>query len=118
MPDCEKGVWSTMKRLLLLLILTCVAWAADTTVVVTAVNMETGVYSTNQGGRSYTWHSMVTEIDGTTYKIGNIHRVHELWLHKGTYTGRWKNSRHTKLEVDMPDGDKIKHVEFKVLGEE
>jgi hypothetical protein len=116
LPDCERGVWRTMKRLLLLLILAGVAWASDTTVTVKAVNMET---SADRGGSTYTWHSMTVEVDGSAYKIGRQHFVrHETWLHKGTYTGRWKGRNKDTLEVDMPDGDKIRRVEFKVLGEE
>ena len=109
-----------MRYVLAVLILSVAAFAADTTVIVKAVNMETGAYSTNQGGHTFTWHSMEAEIDGTRYKIGNIYRPfhREEWLHKGTYTGRWKNSGHTKLEVDENDSGKIRHLEFKVLGEE
>lgn len=112
-----------MHRAFAIVMLLCASTLAvakdkDVTVTVTAVNMETGAYSTQYGGRSYNWHSMLADVDGVTYKIGNIYRVHEDWLHKGTYTGRWKNSKHTKLEVDQPDGGKVKHLEMKVLGEE
>jgi hypothetical protein len=108
-----------VKRFLIAILLcSSLAWAADTTVTVKAVTMETGAYATATVGGTYNWHSMLAEVDGVTYKIANIYLVHEEWLHKGTYTGRWRNSGHTKLEVDTTDGDKVRHLEFKVLGEE
>lgn len=110
--------------LAVLLLLTGSLWAADITVVVKSVDMETGAYSNESGGHTYTWHSMLAEVDGVTYKLGPdagplyIPFKREGWLHKGTYTGRWKNSAHTKLEIDTTDGGKVRHLKFKVLGEE
>lgn len=105
-------------KLFCVLLMTACAFAADTTVTVKAVNMETGATANENGGRTYTWHSMMVEVDGTTYKIAKRYRFHETWLHKGTYAGRWKDARRQTLEVDVPDGSKIKRVDFQVLGEE
>jgi hypothetical protein len=105
-----------VRRFLILLLLASSCFAADTTITVKAVNMET---SADRGGSTYTWHSMIVDIDGATYKIGRQYYVrHETWLHKGTYTARWKDRNKQAIEVDMPDGNKIRRVEFKVLGEE
>lgn len=106
-----------MFRTLLFLLLCSTLALADTTVVVKAVVMETGTTQHFTQG-SYTWHSMIVEVDGTTYKIARTFRRHETWLHKGTYTGRWTSEKRDKLQVDIPDGDKIRHVDFDVLGEE
>lgn len=101
-------------RILVAVLLVGSALAADTSVVVKAVNMETGA----AGAASYTYHSMIVEVDGTTYKISRPFVRHETWLHKGTYMGRWKGSSKRKLEVDLPESGKMRHVEFSVLGEE
>jgi hypothetical protein len=105
--------------LILLLLVTSFSFcfARDTTVTVKAVNMEMGAYSNIGGAHTYTWHSMIVEVDGVTYTIGNIYHVHEQWLHKGTYSGRWKNRQHSKIEIDSPDGRKVRRIEFKILGE-
>jgi hypothetical protein len=108
-----------VKRYILAFVfLAAVCQAADLTVTVKAVNMETGASADENGGRTYTWHSMMVEVDGTTYKIAKRYRFRETWLHKGTYAGRWKDAKRQTLEVDVPDGSKIKRVDFQVLGEE
>jgi|ERR1700733_1390252 len=110
-----------MKKVFAIAILLCASACAaeDVAVTIKAVRMENGFYSTEEGGHSYTWHAMQAEIDGVTYTVAdNPHFRREHWLHKGTYTGRWKNSKHTKLEVDFKDGNDTDHYEFHVLGEE
>lgn len=103
-----------------LLLASSLAWTADTTVVVKAVNMETGARTNEGTGRTYTWHSMTVEVDGATYTIraGSGFHWREHWLHKGSYTGRWKDSRRETLQVDVPDGNKIKRLDFRILSEQ
>lgn len=102
-----------MKQILVALLFCSLAFA-DTTVTVKAVEMEVG----HAGEASYNYHSMIVDVDGTTYKISRPFVRHETWLHKGTYTGRWKDGKHRKLQIDMPEEGKFKHVDSDVLAEE
>ena len=103
---------------LVLLLLSGPMFAADLPVIVKAVNMETAAASGPSGGATYNYHSMTVDVDGATYKITRRFVLHETWLHKGTYVGRWMDSKKRRLQIDMDDNGKVRRVTFDVLSEE